>query len=57
MYQNLRPDDVEKVRKLTETIQRNNDICWILCDYLNNNPCLITKEFLTNVFTVHYHSG
>jgi len=49
MYQNLRPDDVEKVRKLTEIIQRNNDISWMLCDYLNNNPCLITKELMESV--------
>jgi len=49
MYQNLRPDDVEKVRKLTETRQRNNDISWMLCDYLNNNPCFITKELMQRI--------
>lgn len=46
MCLNLCPNDVEKVRILTEIRQRNNDVSWMLCDYLNNNPCFITKELM-----------
>ncbi len=46
MYQNLCPDDIEKVQDLTKRIQRNNDFAWMLCDYLNNDPCFISKELM-----------
>ena len=46
MCRNLSPDDIEKVRVLTEIRQRNNDVSWMLCDYLNNNPCFITKDLM-----------
>jgi hypothetical protein len=49
MCLNLCPDDIEKVRNLTEIRQRNNDISWMLCDYLNNNPCFITKELMESI--------
>jgi hypothetical protein len=49
MYQYLCPDDKEKVRILTEIRQRNNDFSWMICDYLNNNPCLITKELMESI--------
>jgi len=49
MYQNLSPEDIEKVRELSEIRQRNNDFSWMLCDYLNRNPCLITKELMESV--------
>lgn len=49
MYQKLRPEDVAKVRRLAEIRQRNNDTSWMLCDYLNNHPCLITKELMDSV--------
>jgi len=37
------------VRELTEIRQKNNDISWLLCDYLNNNPCFITKELMESI--------
>jgi hypothetical protein len=46
MFQYLNPDYAEKVRKLSEIRQRNNEVGWMLCDYLNNNPCFITKELM-----------
>lgn len=49
MCRNLSLEDIEKVRKLTEIRQRNNEISWMLCDYLNNNPCLITKELMESI--------
>lgn len=49
MCHNLCPADIEKVRELTEIRQRNNDISWLLCDYLNNNPCFITKELMESI--------
>jgi hypothetical protein len=49
MYNNLSNDDIKKVMELTEIRQHNNDFSWMLCDYLNNNPCYITKELLENV--------
>jgi len=45
----LDPDEVLKVRKLTDTRQRNNDFRWMLCDYLNSNPRSITKELMDQV--------
>ncbi len=32
-----------------EISQRNNDFSWMLCDYLNNNPCFITKEWMESI--------
>lgn len=49
MCHNLCPADIEKVRELTEIRHRNNDISWLLCDYLNNNPCFITKELMESI--------
>jgi len=49
MNRNLNPDDIEKVRELREKIQRNNDVSWMLCDYLNDNSCFITKELMDSV--------
>lgn len=49
MYQNLSPDDAAKVQDLIKIKQQNNDFCWMLCDYLNNNPCLITKELMDSI--------
>ncbi|MDD4603815.1 MAG: hypothetical protein PHF97_08420 [Bacteroidales bacterium] len=46
MCQNFSVDDIEKVKELTKIRQRNNDFSWMLCDYLNNNPCFITKELM-----------
>jgi hypothetical protein len=46
---NLCPNDLKKVRILKEVRQRNNDFSWMLCDYLNNNPCVITKELIDSV--------
>jgi len=49
MYLNLSPADAEKVKGLLEIRQQNNDICWMLCDYLNNHPRFITKDLMTQV--------
>jgi hypothetical protein len=49
MNQNLSPDDREKVRELKAIRQKNNEIGWMLCHYLNNNPCFITKELMESV--------
>ena len=49
MCQNLSPDDIGKVKELTAIRQRNNDVSWMLCDYLKNNPCLITKELMGHI--------
>jgi len=46
MYENLSSSDAERLRILTEIRQRNNDVAWMLCDYLNNNPRMITKELM-----------
>ncbi len=49
MCRNLTPNDIQKVRKLKEIRKENNDIRWILSDYLNNNPCFITKKLIESV--------
>jgi protein-L-isoaspartate O-methyltransferase len=49
MYQNLSPDEIAKVQDFIKIRQRNNDFCWMLCDYLNNNPGFITKELMESV--------
>lgn len=49
MYPNLNPEDIEKVKELAETMQRNNDVAWAVSDYLNKNPRLITKERMEDV--------
>ena len=38
--------DRAKVEELIRIRQRNNDYAWMLCDYLDQNPCLITKELM-----------
>lgn len=45
----LSQDDLEKVKVLSETRQRNNDVSWMLCDYLNENSCAITKDLIDSV--------
>lgn len=42
-------EDLEKIKKLFETRQRNNDVSWMLCDYLNENPCMINKELMDSL--------
>ena len=37
---------MERIERLIEIWQQNNDVAWKLCDYLNNTPCLITKELM-----------
>lgn len=49
MNENLSPKDIEKVKKLTEIRQRNNDFSWMVCDYLNNHPCSITKDLMQSI--------
>ncbi|MGE0078119.1 MAG: hypothetical protein AB7S48_09685 [Bacteroidales bacterium] len=49
MCQYLSPYEQEKVRELKEIRQKNNDFAWMLCDYLNNTPRLITKELMESV--------
>jgi len=49
MYQDFRPDEVEKVRELTEIRQKNNKIKWLLGNYLSSNPCLITKTLMDSI--------
>jgi hypothetical protein len=46
MLQHLSPDEKERIEKLTETRQQNNEISWLLCDFLNSTPCIITKELM-----------
>ena len=38
--------DRAKVEGLIRIRQRNNDYAWMLCDYLDQNPRLITKELM-----------
>ena len=38
--------DRAKVEELIRIRQRNNDYAWMLCDYLDQNPRLITRELL-----------
>ena len=38
--------DRAKVEELIRIRQRNNDYAWMLCDYLDQNPRLITKELM-----------
>ena len=38
--------DRAKVEELIRIRQRNNDYAWMLCDYLDQNPSLITKELM-----------
>ena len=38
--------DRAKVEELIRIHQRNNDYAWMLCDYLDQNPRLITKELM-----------
>ena len=38
--------DRAKVEELIRIRQRNNDYAWMLCDYLDQNPRLITRELM-----------
>lgn len=49
MNMNLSPDDQEKLRQLRERRQRNNDVSWMLFDYLNHHPCMITQELMEQI--------
>jgi len=49
MIQNLSPVDIEKLREIREIRKQNNDVGWMLCDYLNNAPCFVTKELIEHV--------
>jgi hypothetical protein len=49
MNQNLSSGDIEKVRHLTEVRENNNEFSWLLCDYINNNPRIITKELIESI--------
>lgn len=42
----LSESDKTKIEELKRIRQRNNDYAWMLCDYLDQNPCLITKELM-----------
>lgn len=42
----LSADDKAKIEELIRIRQRNNDYAWMLCDYLDQNPCAITKELM-----------
>jgi len=46
MKHKFSPADTEKIKHLIKIRQQNNDVAWKLCDYLNNTPCLITKELM-----------
>lgn len=49
MQPNLRPEDEENVAALVEIRQKNNDFCWLICNYLNNTPKAITKEAMDEI--------
>jgi len=49
MYPNLRLGDKDKVSALVEIRQKNNDFCWLVCDYLNNTPKAITKGLMDDI--------
>ncbi len=42
----LSDTDKSKIEKLIRTRQLNNDYAWMLCDYIDKTPCLITKELM-----------
>lgn len=46
MYHNLNPDDRKRIEEISEIRQRNNLYGLLLSNYLNNNPCFITKELM-----------
>lgn len=39
-------EDIKKVNQLKLIRQQNNHVGWMLSDYLNNTPCLITEELM-----------
>ncbi|HNW57864.1 MAG TPA: hypothetical protein PLR88_09995 [Bacteroidales bacterium] len=49
MNQKLSPEDIEKVNSLTRIREWNNRFSWLLFDYLNDNPCMITRELVESV--------
>ncbi len=49
MNQILCPGDIEKLREIIKIKQQNNDVSWMLCDYLNNDPCFVAKELIDSV--------
>jgi len=49
MNQKLPSGDIEKIRHLEKIRERNNKFSWLLFDYLNDTPCLITKELMESV--------
>ncbi|MBO7494990.1 MAG: hypothetical protein J6T98_00435 [Salinivirgaceae bacterium] len=46
MNNKLSATDRAKVEELIKIRERNNNYAWMLCDYLDQNPCLITKELM-----------
>ena len=46
MNSKLSAADRAKVEELIKIRERNNNYAWMLCDYLDQNPCLITKELM-----------
>ncbi len=38
--------DLDKIKRLAEIRKKNNDVAWMLCDFLNNNPGSITKDLI-----------
>jgi hypothetical protein len=49
MNQFLSSNEVAKIKELTQIRQKNNDVSWLICDYLNDNACAITKEMMEEV--------
>lgn len=49
MFSGLSPEEKDRVRKLTVTRERNNEFGWLISDYLNRDPCFITKELMDSV--------
>ena len=46
MNSKLSAADRAKVEDLIKIRESNNNYAWMLCDYLDQNPCLITKELM-----------
>jgi len=49
MNKKLLSGDIEKIKHLTGIRERNNEFSWLLFDYLNDNPRMITKELMDSV--------
>ncbi len=51
MNNNLSPDEQYQVQKLITTREYNNNIAWLLVDYLNQNPQLISSDLMLSIET------